>query len=79
MNNIDYAGALLSILHAIPGEPFNDSGLSMIKIQSGKVLGINDKIFAEYSYSEAINQYLMFPFSAFAIDMKTTFNASGIC
>lgn len=78
-NQLEAANALLATVQAIPEGEFNEAGLSRIKITPSKVLTINDKIFAEYSYQEAINQYLMFPFSAFAIDMKTTFNASGQC
>lgn len=78
-DSISAANAMVSTLQAIPEGHFNEAGLSMIKVVPGKILTSNDKIFAEYSYQEAINQYLMFPFSAFAIDLKTTFNASGQC
>jgi hypothetical protein len=77
--NSDDPLPLVSIINALSDGVFNEAPITGIKITLGNILGLEDKIFGKYSYEESVNQFLMFPFSAFAIDLKINFNVSTSC
>lgn len=67
---------LFEILKALPDQPFNASPITGIKVSAGKILGAEDRIFSRYTYEESLTQYMMFPFTAFAVDLKIKFNVA---
>lgn len=72
--------AVLQILSRLPRKPFNSGDLLRIKITSvAEVEKQAANIFGKYTYDEAINQYLLYPFDYFALNISTDFEVNPAC
>lgn len=71
--------AIAHVLKAIPEHPINLEFIKNITITLGVVLGVEDRIFGRYTLPEEKRQFLMSPFTAFAIDFTFEFTISIHC
>lgn len=71
--------AILLILSAIPSIPFSDDIYDRISIVIESEERKNKDIFSKYSYEETVNQYLLYPYDYFALNIKTTFSVNTDC
>lgn len=71
--------AVAHVLNALPEHPFNAPGYTRISVTPGAILGTEDNIFSKYTYDEKLRQYLMKPYSAFAIDLTINFTLTANC
>lgn len=70
--------AIAHILKAIPLRA-NAGNLHSMLIKPGRILGVEDRIFSRYTYSEHLKQFLMAPYSAFAIDFTVNYSVNTSC
>lgn len=71
------ANMVVNALHR--PNPFNEGVFKRITIKPEAFLGLENDIFSRYTYEEKTLQYLMFPYSAFAIDLKVSFILGKEC
>lgn len=75
-----YSGiAIASILKKLPARPFNTAKYQLVDIRftSQKPKSVNP--FAKYSYDEAVNQFLMYPYDYFVLGMEVGFRINLNC
>lgn len=75
----DLAAASQIIRLLATTNPFNVGALHGVSITPIAFLDSEEKLFSKYTYDEKVHQFLMAPFSAFAIDFKVTFTLSTNC
>jgi hypothetical protein len=75
------AMAILSIIKTLRPNfnPFNSGSFVKIKINAISEDPKNPNIFTRYSYDESTNQYLMFPFDYFRLNMQISFSVALNC
>lgn len=71
--------AIGSILERFGGGLENAGLFTRLQIEPTEVLGLEDRIFGRYTYEETTLQYLMMPYSAFAITFKITYTLNNNC
>lgn len=73
--------AIAAILKQIPTGHFNNTanGFTRISITCTGIDAKNASIFSKYSYQEEVNQYLMYPFDYYAINLTTQFTVPYQC
>lgn len=75
----DIAAAAQIIKRLAGVNPFNVGVLHQVSVAPVTFLDSEEKLFSRYTYDEKVNQFLMAPFSAFAIDFKVSFILSTNC
>jgi len=71
--------AIMNIIKAIPERPANTDLLKNITCTAGAILGVEDRIFGRYTFEERTKQYLMSPYTAFAIDYTFEYQIGTAC
>lgn len=73
------AAAVAGIISSLPVNPFNSDIFQLITItlQGQQPRSINP--FSKYSYDEAINQYLLYPYNYFALNFDVDFGIHKDC
>ena len=66
------------VLAAVP-ESANIAGLSGVRFTPIQVLGVDEKIFSRYTYNEDELQFLLHPYTAFAIVYEVTYSLNLSC
>jgi hypothetical protein len=64
---------VINVLQVLPTVPFHTTDFVSIQIVSIAEVERDVSIFSKYSYSETATQYLLFPFSFFALDFLIDF------
>lgn len=64
---------------AIPGAMYNENGYLAIRHKVEGFPAKGKELFAAYTYDDAVRQYLMWPFDAFAIDIATDYRLDPTC
>ena len=64
---------------AIPGAMYNENGYLGIRHRVEGFPAKGKELFAAYTYDDAVRQYLMWPFDAFAIDIATDYRLDPTC
>ncbi len=67
------------ILAALPKHLSQAGFYRNLTITPGRILGVEDGIFNKYSYDETVRQYLLFPYTSFAIDLSILFIVPTQC
>jgi len=79
-NGCSYAGiAIMSIIKQLPVRPFNQGDYHMIEIDFIGEKPKNQNPFSKYSYDEAIDQFLMYPFDYFVLALQVNFRMDLRC
>lgn len=65
--------AILSIISKLPGDYFSDGIYQAIRITAVNEIPKSNAIFSKYSYDEIKNQYLMYPFDYFALNIQVEY------
>jgi hypothetical protein len=73
------AVAMADIVGRITGNPFNHGSLSRIRVSLRGIPQAGRALFSPYTFNEAVSQYLMPPYDAFAIDLNVDFSISVNC
>lgn len=73
--------AVLSIIKTLTPnfEPFNSGSFVKIRINAISEDPKNPNIFTRYSYDESTNQYLMYPYDYFRLNLQVTFSVPLSC
>lgn len=71
--------AIAAILKAIRSKVFNSSPFTKISIRCTGIEPKSAAIFSKYTYSEEINQYLLFPFDYYALNFTVAFTVPYAC
>lgn len=66
------------VIAAIP-ETAKVSGLNSVAFTPIQVLGVDEKIFSRYSYNEEELQFLLHPYTAFAVVYEATYSLNLSC
>lgn len=67
------------IIKNLPNTKFNSGDYQQITVGSISEVPKSPDIFASYSYLEETNQYLLYPFDYFALDIETDFSIRQDC
>lgn len=79
-NNTWSADAIIQILAKIPQKPFNNGNLLKIKVTNiSEAEKTAQNIFGKYTYDEAVNQYLLYPYDFFALNFTVDFEINPAC
>lgn len=75
------APVIAAIVKAIPTGTFNADGTAYqrISVQLASILPKTSAIFGAYTYNEETNQYLLYPYDYFAIDLNVSFSIHDNC
>lgn len=57
----------------------NQGVFTQLTVKAGKILGVEDNIFSRYTYRESANQYLLDPYTAFSIELTSTYQIHPDC
>lgn len=68
-----------SIIKALPSGFFNYGRYSNIQIIAIREEPKSNAIFAQYTYDESVNQYLLYPYDYFSIGLSISFNLPLHC
>jgi hypothetical protein len=71
--------AIAAILKQIEAKTFNSGVFTRIQIRCTGVDPKTSAIFSKYSYTEEINQYLMFPYDYYAMTFTVNFTIPNKC
>lgn len=71
--------AIQGILSKFPVTPFNSGIYQRIKINTQAQQAKNINPFVKYTYEETINQFLMYPFDYFVLDLEVDFIVNKNC
>jgi hypothetical protein len=66
------------VMAAVPETP-KVAGLINVRFTPISVLGVDEKIFARYTYKEEELQFLLYPFTAFAVVYEVTYSIRFDC
>ena len=79
--NCTWSGnAVLQILSRLPRNVFNSGNFQKIKITAiAEAEKSAENIFGKYTYDETVNQYLLYPFDYFALNITTEFQVNPDC
>ncbi len=70
---------IVDVLKSIPKGRFNESDHTNILIRFNGEIPKDSRIFSRYSYDEAVNGYLLFPFDYFALSFKVFHDTDENC
>lgn len=65
--------AILSIISKLPGDHFSDGVYREMRITAVNEIPKSNAIFSRYTYDEIKNQYLMYPFDYFALNIQVEY------
>lgn len=57
----------------------NQGVFTRLTVTPGKILGVEDNLFSRYTYRESAKQYLLDPYTAFAIELTSTYQIHPHC
>lgn len=71
--------AIVTILNTLPTRSFNNGIYTRIQISIDGEEPKSPQIFSKYTYDEEKNQYLMYPYDYFALNISVKFSVSKSC
>lgn len=63
----------------LPMQPVNTGSFSLFKVSGISMPNQDASIFSKYTYDETVNQYILFPYDYFAMDIKVSFGIRPDC